>query len=209
MGGLFGPDILFRLIAIVVGLTVHEFGHAAMAYLVGDDTARRQGRLSLNPMRHLDPLGLLLIFVASFGWARPVVFDPRNIRINPRVGMILIAVAGVIMNVIVGLIGIWILSLVAHAQAFAVTGVGTFVLTAMSYIVMINISLAVFNLIPIPPLDGWMIIRPLLPRRMMWKVQSFERYGQFILLLLLITPFGRAIISTAVLSVFSWFGLTM
>ncbi|MCY0877069.1 MAG: site-2 protease family protein [Firmicutes bacterium] len=204
----FGPDMIFRVIGFVIAIVVHEFGHALMALLVGDDTAKRSGRVTLNPLAHLDVIGLLIIFIAPFGWAKPVMYDPRNIRINRRLGTILIVLAGPVMNVITGLIFILILMPIVHSVApFWTTTLGSFVFNAVNWIVFINLSLAIFNLIPIPPLDGWQILRSLLPSRVQFKLFTFERIGPFILILLLLTPIGQAMFGAIIDGVIGWFGI--
>ncbi len=210
MGGLssFTSDLIFKLIAIVLGLSVHEFGHAAMALLVGDDTAKKQGRVTLNPLAHLDVLGLLIIFIASFGWAKPVIFDPRRICINKRLGIVLIALAGPLMNAVLALVAIGAFyALNPLPGTFWASGIGIFVFKALSWILQLNIALAIFNLIPIPPLDGWMILHYSLPRRFFPQMSRFERIGPFFLILLLITPVGSYVLSYTVMAVMSWFGL--
>lgn len=208
MFSLFGSDMIFRLIGFVVAIVVHEFGHALMALLVGDDTAKRSGRVTLNPLAHLDVIGLLVIFIAPFGWAKPVMYDPRNIRINRRLGTILIVLAGPVMNVITALLFILLLVPISQStSSFWSTGIGSFLFNAVNWIVFINISLAIFNLIPIPPLDGWQILRSLLPTRIQLKLFSFERIGPFILILLLLTPIGQAMFGAIIQSVIGWFGI--
>lgn len=208
MLSLFGKDMIFRLIGFVVAIVVHEFGHAFMALLVGDDTAKRSGRVTLNPLAHLDVIGLLIIFIAPFGWAKPVMYDPRNIRINRRLGTILIVLAGPIMNVITALLFILVLTPIASSSApFWSTTFGSFLYNSVNWIVFINISLAIFNLIPIPPLDGWQIVRSLLPARIQFKLFTFERVGPFILILLLLTPIGQEMFGVIIQSVVGWFGV--
>jgi Zn-dependent protease len=212
-GGLYnllGPDLLFRLIAIVLGIAVHEFGHAAMALLVGDQTARRQGRVTLNPLAHLDVLGLICIFIAGFGWGKPVMFDPRHIRINKRLGIILIALAGPFMSAVLGLLSIGFLytsGAADPANAFWQGGAGLFLANTFIWLAYINLSLAIFNLIPIPPLDGWKVLMFSLPPRTYPRLYRFERIGPFLLLLLLIIPFGQLLIQDTIRAVLSWFNL--
>lgn len=208
MFGFLGKDMIFRLIAFVFAIVVHEFGHALMALWVGDDTAKRSGRVTLNPLAHLDLIGLLVIFIFPFGWAKPVVYDPRNIRINKRLGTILIILAGPFMNVVLAILSGIALGAIEHSLApFWGTAFGGFIATAVFYIVIVNISLAIFNLVPIPPLDGWGIVRSLLPMRVQFKLFQFERIGPFLLIFLLITPFGQAIFGTVISTVAGWFGV--
>jgi len=205
---LFGKDMIFRLIAFVFAIVVHEFGHALMALWLGDDTAKRSGRVTLNPLAHLDVIGLLVIFIAPFGWAKPVMFDPRNLRVNWRLGTILIAVAGPLMNALLMGLSIFAFVLIMHSTSpFWVTLSGQFVINVINWLIGVNLSLAVFNLIPLPPLDGWQIVRSLLPNRVQMKLWNFERIGPFVLILLLLTPIGQAMFGALTQTVIGWFGI--
>ena len=206
----FGQGFIFRLIAFVIGLAIHEFGHAYMALLVGDDTAQKQGRVTLNPLAHLDLLGLLMILIVNFGWAKPVMFNPNRIKINRQLGIVLIALAGPLMNAILALCAM--LALIAmnnSGSAFWLTSFGGFLVNMSYWLAIVNIALAVFNLIPIPPLDGWKILRYSLPLRWLSRADQFERLGPFLLVLALILPVGGLIINGAIQSVMGWFGLTL
>lgn len=206
--GLLTPDFLFKLIAFIVGLAVHEFGHAVMALWVGDDTPHQQGRVTLNPLAHLDPIGLLMILFVSFGWAKPVMFDPRKIRINRQLGIVLIALAGPFMNALLALASMAGLAAMEHSSApFWGGAAGTFIGTLVYWMAILNVALAVFNLIPIPPLDGWKILRYSLPRSFSPKMYQFERIGPFFLILFLFLPVGGWLITTVVTTVMGWFGL--
>ncbi|OAG94676.1 site-2 protease family protein [Ferroacidibacillus organovorans] len=200
-------NMIFILIAFVVGLSFHEFGHALAAFLVGDDTAKRQGRLTLNPLVHLDLIGFIVVIFAGFGWARPVVFDPRRIRGNVRVGIIFIALAGPLMNLFLAVIsGIVLVSFNMLTSSAYMTGLGQFVFYLFLYMMQLNVALAIFNLIPIPPLDGWQILHHLMPRKMYLKTASFERFGMIILLIFLISPLGSSVIGTTTQYVLNaWF----
>src|SRR2546422_1034285 len=145
--------LLFLLPAVLIAATCHEFAHALVADRLGDPTARQLGRLSLNPLVHLDLLGTLFFVLFSFGWARPVPVNDRNFA-NPRLGMLLVAVAGPLANVALA----FALGLLVQTQGLA----GTLWGDLASMLVWINIVLAVFNLIPIPPLDGSRILEALL-----------------------------------------------
>jgi Zn-dependent protease len=166
---------LYSLPAVVLGLSCHEYMHARAAYSLGDPTARNQGRLSLNPMRHLDPVGLLFIVVAGFGWARPVMFDRRYLK-KPRRDEALIALAGPLANLLLGVAFALLLKLTlvlspdgSSAATGVVLGAG---LNLLLYGVFINFGLFVFNLIPLPPLDGshvllsWLNIEPSLEAKL-------------------------------------------
>jgi len=172
--------LLLRIIAILIAVTFHEFAHAWMADRLGDPTPRLRGRLSLNPIVHLDLLGSLLLLVAGFGWAKPVEVNPRNFT-NWRKGMMLVAVAGPLANVTLAfLIGLLFqLHLVDGA-----TLLGQVALVAVYF----NVVLAVFNLIPVPPLDGSRILSGLLPPAQALAYDRLAPYGPFVLLVLIMLP---------------------
>ncbi|MDQ0285711.1 Zn-dependent protease [Desulfofundulus luciae] len=164
--------------AIVLGLTFHELAHGWVADRLGDPTARYQGRLTLNPLAHVDVIGLIMLFVVGFGWAKPVPVNPYNFRSDMRQGIMLVSLAGPAANM-----------LLATAGAVAL-GLGAWKLPYGQEIVLkiihINVILAVFNLLPVPPLDGSKILAGLLPGRQQW-LYMLESYGTIILLLLLFT----------------------
>ena len=175
-------------IALVVGITVHEFSHAWSAAQLGDYTARGQGRLTLNPLAHLDPLGTLLIFVAGFGWGKPTPVTPSNIRIGERPGMAVVALAGPISNMVVA-----ILAALPFRMGTVSIGDGIDSLFLQS-IVLWNVVLAIFNLLPIAPLDGFKVALGILPRRAAATFQRTERLGMLILMVVVLvdvfTPIG-------------------
>jgi Zn-dependent protease len=165
------------LIALVVGITVHEASHATVAVALGDPTPRLMGRVSLNPLRHLDPIGSFMILIASFGWGRPVLFDPSRLKTDPRLGSALVAVAGPVSNILVALVAVIVL-----ASGVAPSGPAAQVLQA---ILGVNVALAAFNLLPIPPLDGFGFVENLLPRPMAEALAPIVPYGPLILLALI------------------------
>lgn len=172
-------DILLILPGILFGFTIHEFAHAYVAYWLGDDTAERQGRLTLNPLAHLDPIGTMLILFAGFGWARPVPVDSRNFR-NPRWDDIKVTAAGPLSNLLVALVlGLTyrFLPMAAGAETLA----GTFKLILL-YAVHMNLVLCFFNLIPIFPLDGARIVVRLLPLNEAFAFARLEPMGPFLLM---------------------------
>ncbi|MBC6971665.1 site-2 protease family protein [Bacillus sp. Xin] len=178
--------------AIVIALSVHEFAHAYVAYKFGDDTAKRQGRLTLSPMSHLDPIGMIAILIIGFGWARPVPVNPYNFK-KPRLAGVLVSIAGPISNLILSAIGLIILySLdtfgVLNAVPFAVADT---LIQFFQIFITLNIVLFVFNLLPIPPLDGYRVIEDLAPANVRAKMTQYEKYGAIALLILVITPLDR------------------
>lgn len=178
---------------LLLSLSFHEFGHAWTALQCGDPTAQRLGRVSLNPMVHADPMGtvvlpLIMIFTGAglIGWAKPVPFDPRNLR-HPGRDDILISAAGPVANLVLALAAA-IAIRVTHGSIGTDNAVGAFLATVLPFTVQINVLLAVFNLIPIMPLDGSWILVHLLPRDIGRRYQAFgEQWGFVVLLLLLFT----------------------
>jgi Zn-dependent protease len=171
------------LIAVIVGITFHEFSHAAVASLQGDQTARSQGRLTLNPISHLDPLGSIALVLAGIGWGRPVPVTPSNLR-NRRFGGIMVGLAGPASNFVVALAGVVAFRLV---YPFADTTVDVpFSLNLLFWLVRINVILGVFNLLPIPPLDGSSLLSLVLPPSRQGILNFLDQYGIFLLLGLLI-----------------------
>ncbi len=178
--------IVLLIPALVFSLSFHEFAHAWMAYRLGDSTAARMGRLTLNPMSHLDPIGSLALLLMGFGWAKPVPVDPRYLK-NPRKDMVKVAAAGPISNIILAIIAALVLRLLFDSD-FLSNSVKTFFIIFMQ----INITLAVFNLLPVPPLDGSQILSPFLEKQfgpdIVWKMQAYgPRVLFFIILFSMIT----------------------
>ena len=184
------------VIAVIVGITLHEFSHAAVASLQGDQTARAQGRLTLNPLAHLDPLGSIALIVAGFGWGRPVPVTPSRLR-NRRFGHVLVGLAGPAANFVLAIVSVVALR-IAYRPADLTFDVN-FTLRLLDTLVAVNVILGVFNLLPIPPLDGSTLLSILLPPSRQNIVRFLEQYGIFLLLALLIlapnllTPIFRSI----------------
>jgi Zn-dependent protease len=189
------PDVLIAILLILfVSLPFHEFSHALAAYRLGDSTAKYMGRLTLNPLAHLDPFGALLILLVGFGWAKPTPYNPLNVR-GGKTGEVIIAVAGPISNLVLAIAAALPLRYI-YATGMNVPEV---VVSALSTFVMLNVILAVFNLIPIPPLDGskllYAAMNPQTERQ--WR-PVLEQYGFIILfaaLLLPVLPGGQTIVS--------------
>lgn len=145
--------MLYSLPGVIIGLTVHEFSHAFVAAKLGDDTARAQGRITLNPFYHIDPVGMIFILFAGFGWAKPVQFDMRKLK-SPKRDRILIALAGPLSNLILGILFLFIIKLFFAFSYSLPDMVYEILLRLLFYISVINLGLFIFNMLPIPPLDG-------------------------------------------------------
>lgn len=177
---LFQNPILFLLwaISLIIAVTIHEFAHALAADKVGDPTARAYGRLTLNPLAHLDPIGTLMILVAGFGWGKPVPVDSYNFR-NPKRDSLIVSAAGVVTNFVFAAICSIIIKIFPPLQTFG------------SVLIILNIGLGVFNLLPIPPLDGSKILISLLPGRQSYEWELFfDRYGWYLLIIFVIPLIG-------------------
>lgn len=177
-------EIFLRVIPALLCITLHELAHGFTAHALGDDTAKAAGRLTLNPIKHLDPMGLLMMVVFGFGYAKPVPVDMRKFR-NPKRGMAVTALAGPLCNVLIALVfyflyGLLILPLRRSAA-------GALVLEMLETTVVLSLAMAIFNILPIPPLDGSKVLFSLLSDEGYWKLMRYERYGFLILAALLFT----------------------
>lgn len=174
---------LLTLPIILFSLSFHEMAHGFAAYKMGDPTAKNFGRLTLNPLKHLDPIGALCMLLAGFGWAKPVPINARNFK-NPRIGMAISGAAGPISNLLLALISALLLKLVFEISFFAFLPqiVISIIFTFLLLSVQLNISLAVFNLLPIPPLDGSRILYVFLPTKLYFGIMKYERIIYLILM---------------------------
>lgn len=189
--------ILILAFCVLFSLSVHEFSHGLAAYAVGDKTAKYSGRLSLNPLAHLDPFGAICLFLFGFGWAKPVPVNPWNFK-NKKGGMILTALAGPFSNFLLAFIAMVIYTLLGglrfSSASFGFTLASVFYELAY-YMIMINLGLGLFNLIPIPPLDGSKVLTAILPERTYFKLMDYERYGFIILIILINTPIFNSLLN--------------
>lgn len=186
--------IIASLLVIFVTMPFHEFAHAFVATKLGDRTARYQGRLTLNPMNHIDYFGALCIILFGFGWARPVPVNSNAFK-NPKRDMALTALAGPVMNLILAFVGCFFAYAFNYIYLHNNSMILVYIIMLFSAFSSLNIGLAAFNLIPIPPLDGWKILGAFLPARIYWKIMAYERYISFAVILLICTgtlrvPFG-------------------
>jgi Zn-dependent protease len=175
-------DIPYLVITLMVAFTFHEFAHAYVAYKFGDNTAKNQGRLTLNPLKHLDPFGTLMILIAGFGWARPVPVNRFHFK-RPRLAGILVSIAGPLSNLILAALGFII--------EFAISRSGGQPENFMSFLdlfIQLNVVLFIFNLLPFPPLDGYRVLEDLAPVGLRAKMTQYEQYGVILFLVLVITP---------------------
>lgn len=198
--------LLLSAPGVLIAITFHEFAHGYVAYKLGDNTAKNQGRLSLNPLDHLDPIGTLMLLVAGFGWGKPVEVNPRNYtrKISMEKGEAIVSLAGPLMNFILAII----FTLIYYAIykfvgiSFMTSTVGGIIMVLISTTISINIGLGVFNLIPLPPLDGSKIIMPFLPYKAKQFFINNEQIFYIIFVLIWVTGIAGTIITPAI----NWVG---
>lgn len=191
MLGLSITALLANAIALLIGFTIHEASHAWMAYRLGDDTAKRMGRLSLNPLVHLDPLGTIMALLMRFGWAKPTPVNPWRLRYGPRVGGALVALAGPLSNLLLAAVAAvaWRLAY-ARVSLADISPLGyTFLFQVLGTIVVLNILLFLFNLIPLAPLDGNSILNGIVGARAARALAPLQTYGPQILMGLFLLSF--------------------
>lgn len=189
------------LLAVLLAITLHELAHGYVAYCLGDNTAKAAGRLTLNPLAHLDPIGALMMLIAGFGWAKPVPVNPFFFKGNRTTGMMLVSLAGPLVNLVVAYI--------AYAVYVAGQGFYTvpFLNQFLNYCIILNVFLAVFNLIPIPPLDGSKILAGFLPKQTAFKfLTTMERYGFVILMVLILFNITDMIIQPIAYGILNFYG---
>lgn len=177
-------QLIYTLPAILIAISMHEFAHGYVSYRLGDPTPKHMGRLSVNPLAHLDPVGTICLLIFHFGWAKPVGVNPYYYK-DRKKGMVMVALAGPIMNFFIAFISIFAMGLILKVtEGYA----GTFIrytFNFLNYLFIINIGLGAFNLIPVPPLDGSKVLGAVLPSDKYFKYMQYERYGTLILMGLL------------------------
>ncbi len=177
------------IVSFLIAITFHEYAHAFVADKLGDQTPRIYGRLTFNPLRHLDLLGIITFFLFNIGWAKPVPVNAANFK-NPRRDMALVAVAGPTSNILLGIVGLLLRELGLQL------GLSSLWAVALYGFVLINVLLALFNLFPIPPLDGYKFLKLILPERYDEYLTEYERYGPVLIVLLFwVLDFGRFLVS--------------
>lgn len=200
-GGLSIESVLMLLLLIVAlffSLSSHEYAHGLAAYSQGDHFAKDMGRLTLNPFKHLDPIGTIMLLFVGFGWAKPVPIVPANFK-HGKASMIFVSLAGVICNILYAFLGMNILYFLIYVigGTFLTTTVGSLVLTFFSYFISVNITLCVFNLIPLPPLDGYRVVKEIfVTYKNQYTFAKLEMYSQYINILLFIVLYTTNILPT-------------
>lgn len=186
---------LIRLPALLIAIVCHEFAHGYVAYKLGDNTAKNRGRLTLNPLKHLDPIGFLLLFTLGFGWAKPVPINPLYFK-DRKLGTILVSIAGPLTNFALAILTALLITLLKINNDLILS----FVLPIFLY----NIALGVFNLIPLPPLDGSKILASLLPNKYEYLFYKYERYLYIILIVLIMTDTINVILHPLIEVIFNF-----
>ena len=199
-------NLVLTLPAVLIAITFHEYAHAIAADKLGDDTPRNQGRLTLNPLAHLDPIGSIMLVFVGFGWGKPVEINPRNFNrtVSMSKGEAIVSIAGPVMNFILAILfSIIYFAIAKFAPTFILTQMGIIIITLIQITIMINVGLGVFNLIPLPPLDGSKILSHFLSYN---AKEWFERYSQVFyigFMVLWITGIAGTIISPIIRLVYT------
>lgn len=203
--------LLILVFCVLLSLTVHELCHGLAAYWMGDKTAKSSGRLSMNPLHHLEPMGALCLFLFGFGWARPVPVNPWNFK-HKKAGMVLTSLAGPISNFLLAFVaqlGTVLLFQVLYTTGEVTVGYRLAEVCHMIcyYLVVINLGLGIFNLIPVPPLDGSKVLTAILPARLYFWLMQWERYGFIILIILINLPFFNSFLYSCENVILSFYNL--
>lgn len=195
--------VLSRVLSLFVALPVHEASHGLAALALGDPTAKYKGRLTLNPLKHLDPLGCIALLFFGVGWAKPVPVDTRRFK-NPKLGMALVAAAGPLSNFVLAFIFMIFFKVAFYSIGRIAYQTALGIAMVLQYIIIINISIGLFNLIPCPPFDGGRIITFFLPERIYFGFMKYERYIYFAVLLLVFSGFLGKPLDAAVSGIYGW-----
>ncbi len=200
---------LYTLPALLISLSIHEFAHAWVAYKQGDISQKIRGRLTLDPFKHIDPIGFLCIVLCGVGWGRPVMVDDRNFK-NSRKGTMLTALAGPVSNLLLAVLLTLVLKILMMVGVFdniVANSIGTIFLQMFLYTIEFNIVFGIFNLIPLPPLDGSKVLAYFLPQSLRGIMYTLERYSFIILLIIFCTNITSYIITpayNAILNLLNW-----
>jgi len=193
---------IMSIIPALVCITIHELSHGYTAYRLGDNTAKDMGRLTLNPIKHIDIFGLLMMLVFRFGWAKPVPVNMRNFK-RPKTDMAITAIAGPLSNIVLATLVLFFYGLILVVPGSqSASGAGSVLLEIVERTAYLSVALAVFNLIPIPPLDGSKVLFSFLSERLYYKLMRYERYGMIILILVLNTNVFRNTIGRLTMALF-------
>ena len=177
-------EMVAGLPGLIMALALHEYAHARVAVAMGDFTPRMMGRLTVNPLAHIDPIGLVMLLVARFGWAKPVIINPHNFR-DRKKGEILVALAGPAMNFLLAFLALGVMIFLTHTMRIEMS----YGLRAVLWLIVVyNINFGIFNLIPLPPLDGSRILMAVLPYEMQYRFAAIERYSMIIFIIFIATP---------------------
>lgn len=177
-------EMVAGLPGLIMALALHEYAHARVAVAMGDFTPRMMGRLTVNPLAHIDPIGLVMLLVARFGWAKPVIINPHNFR-DRKKGEILVALAGPAMNFLLAFLALGVMIFLTHIMRIEMS----YGLRAVLWLIVVyNINFGIFNLIPLPPLDGSRILMAVLPYEMQYRFAALERYSMIIFIIFIATP---------------------
>ncbi len=194
-------EILLSVIPALLCITLHELSHGVVAYALGDDTAKAAGRLTLNPIKHLDPMGLLMMVIFHFGYAKPVPVNMMNFK-NPKVGMAVTALAGPVSNFLIAVVFLFLTGFFyfpLYGSAW-----GSYLTQMLLITAQLSLMLGIFNLLPIPPLDGSKVLFAALSDEAYWKLMRYERYGTILMIALVMFGALNGVLSTAESAVFNW-----
>jgi Zn-dependent protease len=195
-------EFALRIPALIIGITIHEFAHAKAADMLGDPTPRMQGRVSLNPLRHFDPIGLIALIIIHFGWGKPVMISPENFK-NVRLGSFIVSIAGVVTNFIAAVLFSGILAFLWNPAVVWTSHIMKGLTVIVYYIVIINLALMIFNLLPVPPLDGFNILTEILDLRRYRIWYNLYNFGMPILMALIFFGVTGRIMNPALNAVFN------